>query len=96
VASQPACVCATVSANVYDRSISVKHLIADRVRRQGALARCGDGLAAAINLSGCRGFKQPLDWISHRVLPFVAIGFITLLVISYFPGISIGLPNLGK
>jgi hypothetical protein len=30
------------------------------------------------------------------VLPFVAINFITLMVISYFPAISMGLVNLGK
>jgi len=41
-------------------------------------------------------FKQPLGSIYRGVLPFVAINFITLMVISYFPAISMGLVNLGK
>jgi C4-dicarboxylate transporter DctM subunit len=41
-------------------------------------------------------FKQPLGSIYRGVLPFVAINFITLMVISYFPAISMGLVNLGS
>jgi C4-dicarboxylate transporter, DctM subunit len=38
-------------------------------------------------------FKQPLGLIYRGVIPFVLINFITLMVISYFPGISMGLVN---
>ena len=40
-------------------------------------------------------FKQPLATIYRGVIPFVLINFITLMVISYFPVISMGLVHLG-
>jgi len=40
-------------------------------------------------------FKQPLAAIYRGVIPFVLINFITLMVISYFPVISMGLVHLG-
>ena len=40
-------------------------------------------------------FKQPLATIYRGVVPFVLINFVTLMVISYFPVISMGLLGLG-
>jgi C4-dicarboxylate transporter DctM subunit len=40
-------------------------------------------------------FKQPLATIYRGVVPFVLINFITLMAISYFPVISMGLLGLG-
>jgi C4-dicarboxylate transporter, DctM subunit len=41
-------------------------------------------------------FGQPLATIYRGVIPFVLINFITLMVISYFPVISMGLVDLGR
>jgi C4-dicarboxylate transporter, DctM subunit len=41
-------------------------------------------------------FKQPLATIYRGVVPFVIINFITLLVITYVPVISLGLVQLGR
>src|SRR5262249_29555650 len=41
-------------------------------------------------------FKQPLGSIYRGVIPFVLINFITLMVISYVPVISMGLVGSGK
>jgi C4-dicarboxylate transporter DctM subunit len=41
-------------------------------------------------------FKQPLISIYRGVIPFVLINFITLMVISYFPIISMGLLGSGR
>jgi C4-dicarboxylate transporter, DctM subunit len=41
-------------------------------------------------------FKQPLGSIYRGVIPFVLINFITLMIISYFPVISMGLVDLGR
>jgi len=41
-------------------------------------------------------FGQPLGSIYRGVVPFVLINFITLLVISYVPVLSMGLVGLGK
>ncbi len=41
-------------------------------------------------------FNQPLGSIYRGVVPFVVINFVTLMVISYVPVISMGLVNLGK
>ena len=41
-------------------------------------------------------FKQPLISIYLGVIPFVLINFITLMVISYFPVISMGLVGSGR
>jgi C4-dicarboxylate transporter, DctM subunit len=41
-------------------------------------------------------FKQPLGSIYRGVVPFVLINFITLMVISYFPVISMGLVRSGN
>jgi C4-dicarboxylate transporter DctM subunit len=41
-------------------------------------------------------FKHPLGSIYRGVVPFVLINFITLMVISYFPVISMGLVGSGQ
>ena len=41
-------------------------------------------------------FKHPLGSLYRGVVPFVLINFITLMVISYVPVISMGLVGTGK
>ena len=41
-------------------------------------------------------FNQALGSIYRGVVPFVIINFIALMIISYFPVISMGLVGLGR